>query len=254
MNFYCTRIIPLLLSFLITVCSYHLSFATLLNDSPLWSHLQSGFFVPNSYFTLKSRVVDPRFWKDDASIWRFVSVGHAFTTPSYTPAPMVSLSGANISQAWRNTNIRADVKPSLLDMARDFSSEFHEPLIIISGYRSSEYQQWMWDLGKCIGWAFCAKPGESEHQTGLAADFFDATNEKEYLSNPRYKSFVIWMQANAYKYGWTQSYQNWPKFEWYEIEPWHWRYVGIDMAKFLHMSHMSLTQYLYMHNVLSQII
>jgi D-alanyl-D-alanine carboxypeptidase len=79
--------------------------------------------------------------------------------------------------------------------------------------------------------AFSADQGYSEHQLGTAADVttntlaggldgFDAT--------PAYK----WLTANAYKYGFILSYPQGNGY--YEYEPWHWRFVGKKLARYLH--------------------
>lgn len=165
---------------------------------------------------------------------------------------MVTLSGANIDQAGRVSTVRAIAKPALEDLAKAFSDHFNEPLVAISAYRSTEYQQRLWDLGRCNDGAFCAKPGQSEHHLGLAIDFFDATSETQYLSNPRYRSFAEWMYENAHLYGWTQSYKHGPLVDNYEIEPWHWRYIGIEKATLLYHLDMSYTRYLSIIQAASQ--
>lgn len=55
---------------------------------------------------------------------------------------------------------------------------------------------------------------------------------------------MAWLQLNAYKYGWHQSYQNGEYIDAYEIEPWHWRYLGIDLATKLNNLNMSYTEYM----------
>ncbi len=86
----------------------------------------------------------------------------------------------------------------------------------------------------------------------MAIDFFDATSETQYLSNPRYKAFAEWMYENAHLYGWTQSYKHGPLIDNYEIEPWHWRYIGIEKATFLYQLDMSYTKYLNTVRAVSQ--
>ena len=201
-------------------------------------------FVPVSFLNTKMMIFSPEIWENDDSFLRFVSTEEPLTHISYKPENLVTLSGAHINQAWRNSFVRAEIKPSLEAIAKDFSLHFNEPLIAISAFRSAEYQQRLWDLGRCNDGAFCAKPGYSEHQLGLAIDFFDATSETQYLTNPRYKAFYEWMKKNAHKHGWTQSYKHWPAIDGYEIEPWHWRYIGVDKATLLYNLDMSYTKYL----------
>lgn len=78
---------------------------------------------------------------------------------------------------------------------------------------------------------FSADQGYSEHQLGTAVDFTTsalATNIDSFESTPAYE----WLLKNAYKYGFVLSY---PKDNAYYIfEPWHWRFVGTDLARDLH--------------------
>lgn len=179
-----------------------------ITQKPIWKKMVQGKFIPASHFSLKQPVYPSEIWDDDTSLYRFVSVDEPLTDSMYKPEKLVSLSGANIDQAGRVSSVSSVVKPSLEALSADFAKHFNEPLVAISAYRSVEYQQRLWDLGRCNDGAFCAKPGRSEHHLGLAIDFFDATSETQYLSNPRYRAFAEWMYENAHYHGWTQSYKH----------------------------------------------
>ncbi len=125
--------------------------------------------------------------------------------------------------------LRKEARDSLWILATDFEKRYGTPLTVISTYRSAAYQQRMWDLGKCTD-SLCAPPGYSEHQLGLAMDVFDATTERDYEENQNYRRYIAWFKNNAHRYGWTQSYQKGESIDNYEVEPWHWRYIGVDMA------------------------
>ena len=155
---------------------------------------------------------------------------------------MASLSGTAINEAGRSSQLRRDARDALWILARSFEKKFGEPLVVVSGYRSAAYQQRLWDLGRCSD-SLCAPPGYSEHQLGLAVDLFDASTAREFETNKRYKRYVTWLQANAHLYGWTQSYQKGEAIDGYEIEPWHWRYIGIEMATRLHNLGWTYTEY-----------
>ncbi|MDL2363163.1 MAG: M15 family metallopeptidase [Patescibacteria group bacterium] len=107
-----------------------------------------------------------------------------------------------------------------------------------SGYRSYSsqvalYNQYVADQGQAEADMYSAKPGHSEHQTGLA---FDAGG----LSKPECNiqacyaetSEGKWLQQNSYKYGFIVRY---PKdkqgITGYNYEPWHLRYIGAKDAK-----------------------
>lgn len=103
-------------------------------------------------------------------------------------------------------------------------------IYIISGFRSysrqnSIYNNYVSSDGKENADRYSARPGHSEHQTGLAADInslytsFENTPEGKWLSN------------NAYKYGFILRYtKNGEHLTGYMFEPWHYRYVGVDLA------------------------
>jgi LAS superfamily LD-carboxypeptidase LdcB len=187
---------------------------------------------------------------DDASISRFVSRRIALTERSYAPDDLLSISGTSIDQAGRAVYLRSEAADALSRMARDFERRFSSPLTVISGYRSADYQQRLWDLGKCRD-SLCAPPGHSEHQLGLAIDVFDATTAWDYQTNQRYRTYISWMQKNAHLYGWNQSYQRGMDLDGYEIEPWHWRYLGIDLATRLYTLGWNYTEYVEFQRFLS---
>lgn len=101
-----------------------------------------------------------------------------------------------------------------------------------SGYRSYSYQQNLYNRyvsqnGKKEADTFSARAGFSEHQTGLAMDILNHTwnyideSDKEYT----------WLINNSYKYGYILRYlKNKEHITGYIYEPWHYRYVGIELA------------------------
>lgn len=78
---------------------------------------------------------------------------------------------------------------------------------------------------------FSADQGYSEHQLGTTMDITTAklgANFEKIDTDPAYK----WLTENAYKYGFILSYPKNNKY--YIFEPWHWRFVGTDLARDLH--------------------
>jgi zinc D-Ala-D-Ala carboxypeptidase len=189
----------------------------------------------------KKRFIVPGV-SEDTSILRFVSRSVPLSNKGYIPSPLAGLSGTYINEAGRNSQLRTDARDALWILGQSFEQKFGESLVVVSGYRSAAYQQRLWDLGRCSD-SLCAPPGYSEHQLGLAVDLFDASTEKEFETNKRYKQYITWLQANAHLYGWTQSYQKGEAIDGYEVEPWHWRYIGIDMATKLHNLGWTYTEY-----------
>lgn len=181
-------------------------FVLIFSTSPLVEAAEITGAMRSSYMLgLRSPVRLPVFY-DDSSLLRFVSRTTPLSDRGYAPTDLVSISGSLINQAGRNSQLRREARDALWNMAAGFESQFGLPLTVISGYRSAVYQQRLWDLGRCTD-SLCAPPGYSEHQLGLAVDIFDASNEREFQTNPNYRKYVKWLQANAHLYGWTQSYQ-----------------------------------------------
>ena len=107
---------------------------------------------------------------------------------------------------------------------------------IISAYRSFTDQTSLKSTYKTLYGSgantFSADQGYSEHQLGTTVDLDrESTTGTLVTSFGTTKTFE-WLKTNAYKYGFVLSYPKENKF--YQYEPWHWRFVGIELAKRLH--------------------
>ncbi len=117
-------------------------------------------------------------------------------------------------------------------------------LCIYSGFRSYDYQKQLYNnyvsaYGREKADTFSARAGYSEHQTGMAIDVncaddsFDGTPE------------ALWLAENSWKYGFIVRY---PKdkqhITGYKYEPWHVRYLGIETARNVYCSGLTLEEYL----------
>lgn len=119
-------------------------------------------------------------------------------------------------------------------------------LSIISGYRSyskqkSLYNNYVSRDGKNLADTYSARPGHSEHQTGLAADINSL--DQSFINTPEGQ----WLNNNCYKYGFIIRYpQGKESITGYMYEPWHIRYVGVDVATALYNggNWISLEEYL----------
>jgi len=92
-----------------------------------------------------------------------------------------------------------------------------------------------------------ARAGHSEHQTGLAADILHKAFDKS-MHNARYQNTkeFEWLTENAYNYGFILRYPDQYKdLHGYVFEPWHWRYVGIDVATAMHNEEIALFEEFY---------
>ncbi len=108
---------------------------------------------------------------------------------------------------------------------------------VTSGYRDYNRQAEIYAESEP---GYAQEPGASEHQTGLA---FDVTVETAngFENTPQYG----WLMENAHKYGFIQRYPaNKSHITGIAYEPWHYRYVGVKLAKQMKKSGMCLEEYL----------
>lgn len=118
-------------------------------------------------------------------------------------------------------------------------------LVINSAYRSYddqvEIENTYRDLyGQSYVDKYVAKPGFSEHQTGLAFDI-GSRNSRIFADSKEYE----WMINNAYKYGFVLRFdKRYENITGFRNEPWHFRYVGKEIAKYtFEHNNMSLEEY-----------
>lgn len=117
-------------------------------------------------------------------------------------------------------------------------------LVINSSYRSYEEQEELCNTylglyGKSYVDRYVAKAGFSEHQTGLAFDV-GSTTSNVFTNSQEY----IWMQENAYKYGFIQRFpKGYEEMTGFRYESWHYRYVGKKIATYIHDNKMTYDEY-----------
>lgn len=109
-------------------------------------------------------------------------------------------------------------------------------LQVLSAYRSfgtqaALKQGYSMTFGSGTANSFSADQGYSEHQLGTTVDFTIPSIGTSLIGFDKTQSYT-WLTENAYKYGFVISY---PKGNGYFVfEPWHWRYVGVELATYLH--------------------
>ena len=94
-------------------------------------------------------------------------------------------------------------------------------------YQMSLYNNYVKINGKAKADTFSARPGFSEHQTGYCLDMLFPSSSQ----NAKYKTQYDWLSNNAYKYGFILRYpEGKTTITGYIYEPWHYRYVGTELA------------------------
>jgi D-alanyl-D-alanine carboxypeptidase len=167
------------------------------------------------------------------------------------PADYIPAGLTSISKTIRSTNdvcIKQEVASHLEQMFSDAKKK-NIVLAVTSGFRSPETQSIIYKALLFLKGEKAkdriAEPLHSEHQLGTTVDLtgksigyasaddrFDKTKED------------LWLKKNAYKYGFVLSY---PKADTkttgYDYEPWHYRYMGIDIAKQIFDKQVSVEEY-----------
>ncbi|MBT9169294.1 MAG: putative carboxypeptidase YodJ [Syntrophomonadaceae bacterium] len=143
--------------------------------------------------------------------------------------------------------VRKDMVQSLTEMFRGAEKD-SVYLAITSGYRKPEIQKYLYDFWLRVQGPSAldeiAKPGASEHQLGTTVDFTDesigyAGVDDRFGNSDGGK----WLIANARKYGFVMSYpKGKEKVTGYKYEPWHWRFVGVDIATALYNQNLTFNE------------
>ncbi len=162
-----------------------------------------------------------------------------FLNEHYVPIELKEIPEEFRNPGSSNFQIHADVEPFITELLED-AKEDGMSLIVTSAYRSYGTQSalkaaYTVTYGAGTANRFSADQGYSEHQLGTTVDFSSkAINGalNGFDKTPEYK----WLQDNAHRYGFIISYPKDNAF--YKFEPWHWRFVGVSLARRLHNDNM----------------
>lgn len=166
-----------------------------------------------------------------------------FLDNTYTSNNMVKVS--NRYSYGENQMLTSETFSAFLNM---FNAAKNEglTLIINSSFRSFEeqdevYNELLSTRGDEYANKMAAKPGYSEHQTGMAIDIQTyGSNASNFEEFDEFK----WLQNNAHKYGFILRYPKDKKYlTGYEYESWHYRYVGIEVATYIYQNQITFDEY-----------
>lgn len=240
------------------------------------------YYDENSVMLTGWQTIDEKeyYFREDGSMARGMvmidDVAHFFTSTGapilmvnpwyslpadYTPdlvalSTAISVEGMQVDRSCYEAlkNMVSDGSKAMRDQ---FGNNSHE-LCILSSYRTNEYQQGLFqrkinyylNLGydqaeaERLAATVIAIPGTSEHQLGLAVDIVDTTSwslTEAQADLPGQR----WLMENCWKYGFILRFPK-DKTDVTGIiyEPWHYRYVGVEVATELHESGLTLEEYI----------
>jgi D-alanyl-D-alanine carboxypeptidase len=188
----------------------------------------------------------------------FVIVNATFgLDPNYIPGDLVKLGGyVSGYVTLPDLLLRREAAGALGRLVAAMQADDLTP-IVLSAYRSYYYQIVVYQKWQKQDPAFAsqvsAEPGHSEHQLGTVVDFGSyelpsLTGDPAIKFSPLFAQTGegLWLAEHAHEYGFTMT--NPPEAEpWTGLiyEPWHYRYVGVDLATYLHESGDFLIRYLF---------
>ena len=165
---------------------------------------------------------------DPSSLWVVVNKTRQLNPKNYAP-PLAALNLPGGGQ------MRPEAAAALQQLFADYQAQTGAQLKVVSAYRSyttqvSTYNGWVSRLGQAQADRQSARPGFSEHQTGLAVDI-NTGADQGFGATPA----GMWLAANCYKYGFIVRYPDGLEaITGYEYEPWHVRYIGVALATEMH--------------------
>ncbi|MDT8306582.1 MAG: M15 family metallopeptidase [Anaerolineae bacterium] len=192
----------------------------------------------------------------DADLLALVSHEYGLS-PDYKPGDLVPLGDTFPSAVTRGypTQVRAVIIPQLQEMIAAMHAAELRPFIV-SGFRgyydqAAARQKWTEQFPE---WAHnvSARPGHSEHQLGTTLDFstpdLPAMVGETFIEfHPAFaaSSEGKWLAENGHEYGFTMSYPD-DRYEatGFNYEPWHFRYVGVELSTLLHENSVTISEYL----------
>lgn len=175
--------------------------------------------------------------RDPSHVWFVVNKAMPMEPIDYAPADWVAPADVPLGNL---AAVRTDIAPTVTAMSQASVSAGIGRIGVQNGYRGYSVQQRIHDqrvasLGKEAGERLAARPGYSEHQSGIAMDVFGCTpgcsSSEQFGSTATYQ----WVVEHSWEYGWIIRYEDGQTaITGYDPEAWHLRYIGPELAAAYH--------------------
>ncbi len=160
---------------------------------------------------------------------------------TYVPGNLVDM---GVAYASKGVQMNSEAYDQFILMCKAAKSQN------LSFYASSPYRSYETQAGLYASYekksgtdkadTYSARAGHSEHQTGLAADLSTISGMDKFGDTDEFQ----WMLANAHTYGWIYRYPEGKiSITGYISEPWHWRYLGVELATKVYNSNLTYDEY-----------
>ncbi|MEB0002433.1 M15 family metallopeptidase [Cryobacterium sp. 10I1] len=178
---------------------------------------------------------------DPTSIWVVVNKARPFKPLDFTPPDLVVV---GVPYVWE-PQLRKPAADAVVAMFAAFTAETGLKMQSQSAFRSYATQRGVYDQdvsanGQAAADTDTARPGTSEHQTGLAIDISALPAKCSLAACFGDTTQGSWLAANAWRFGFLLRYPaDKVPITGYTYEPWHFRFVGIDLATEMHANGVS---------------
>ena len=150
----------------------------------------------------------------------------------------------SVKYAFSGRKLREIAYEAFIEMANKAKEE-NLKIVANTAYRTYEYQQKQYTYfknqkGLIYADSKAARPGHSEHQTGLAIDISTLDTTIDFETTEEF----TWLKNNAHKFGFIMRYPKEKEYiTGYNYEPYHYRYVGKDAAKIIYDENITFEEY-----------
>ncbi|WP_394770643.1 M15 family metallopeptidase [Lacisediminihabitans sp.] len=173
---------------------------------------------------------------DPASIWVVVNKVRPLEPSTYVPADLITTPVPHLNPP----GLRSEAASAMAAMFATAKAEGAGGMQLQSASRSygvqvKVYNGYVSSVGEDGADAQSARPGYSEHQTGLAADISAVPLTCALAACFGQTPQGLWLAANAYRFGFLLRYPaDKTAITGYMYEPWHFRYIGVPLATEMH--------------------
>lgn len=175
--------------------------------------------------------------RDPSHVWFVVNKAMPMEPIDYAPADWVAPSNVPLGNL---AAVRTDIAPTVTAMSEASVAAGIGRIGMQNGYRGYSVQQRIHNdrvasLGKEAGERLAARPGYSEHQSGIAMDVFGCTpgcsSSEQFGTTATYQ----WVVEHSWEFGWIIRYEDGQTpITGYDPEAWHLRYIGPELAAAYH--------------------
>ena len=196
--------------------------------------------------------------------WELMLVNAKHPIDTYEPPQLayLSMNGEDTNISYEYSDYRCPVDSRIAQPLIDFTQGCRQaglPVYLSSGYRSYDNQNYLYERKIGQGYTpevaatIVARPGTSEHQTGLVCDITDYYRELK-DSSLEFTETYQWLKEHCAEYGFVVRYPadksgSADSITGIIYEPWHFRYVGVEPATYMMENNLCLEEFLALYGV-----